>query len=299
MIRRNRKLLLFASVFLAAIVSGAPVQPAKQKLRPVIRQVDHILIQASDPKFLFNFFADTLQLPVAWPIADYSSFASGGVSAGNVNLEVLRFADQKGSSPARRAGARFIGLAFEPYRMDDCLAALQARGIPYDPPEPYVSKLPDGSEGTLWTNVVLPRVSKPGLSVFLCEYSSAFLHAEIRRNQLGGQLALRKGGPLGVKSVKEIVLSATDPARDRSGWQKLLITSAGPSAMLWQVGNGPAIHLIPGSTDRIQRIVLKVDSLKPAKDFLAEKRLLGAASAQEISIDPSKIQGLSIRLVER
>lgn len=294
MSRRSWKPSVITSIFLVAGGFGTPGQSNRPKVKPVIRQVDHVLVESSDPATLFQFFADTLQLPVAWPMADYSGFASGGVWAGNANIEVLRSAD-----PAKRARARFIGLALEPFRLEDCLAALRIRGIPYDPPEPYISKLPDGSEGTLWTNVPLPRVSRRDLSVFLCEYSPAFLHAEIRRNQLGGQLVLRKGGPLGIKSVKEIVLGSTDPPGDKSEWQKILVTPAGPSAMCWQVGNGPAIHLNPGSTDRIQRIVLKVDSLKQAKDFLAEKGLLGKASAEEISIDPSRIQGLSIRLVGR
>jgi len=297
--RQNIAFLTLASILFATIPFGASAQTDKLKLKPIIQQVDHILIQASDPKSLFDFFAETLQLPVAWPVADYSGFASGGVGAGNVNLEVLRFADQKNFASTKRSEARFMGFALEPYRLADCLPELQARGIPYDPPRPYSSKLPNGSEGTLWTNVVLPQFSKPNLLIFLCEYSSAFLNAETRRNQLGGQLALKKGGPLGVKSVKEIVVGTKDLAQDRSNWQKLLMPSAQSSAVSWQAGDGPAIDLVSDSTDRIQRIVLKVDSLKSAKNFLAEKHLLGATSAKEIAIDPSRIQGLSIRLVER
>jgi len=296
---RIRKLAVLTSILLAAEFSGAAAQSAKPKLKPVIRQVDHVLIESSDPVPLFEFFANALQLPVAWPMGDFSGFASGGVNAGNVNIEVLRFAGPKGPLTEGTSKASFIGMALEPFRLADCLSALEARRIPYDPPEPYTSKLPDGSLGSLWTNIVLPRVSKPGRSIFLCEYNPAFLHAEIRRNQLGGQLALRRGGPLGVKSVKEIVLAAADPTRDRLEWQKLLITAREPAGMSWKCGSGPSIHLVPGSTDRIQRVIVQVDSLQSAREFLAEKHWLGASSAGEISIDPSRIQGLSIRLVGR
>ena len=293
---RISELSVLTSILLAAAFSVAPAESTKTKLKPVIRQVDHILIESTDPAPLFDFFANVLRLPVAWPIAEYSGFTSGGVGAGNVNLEVLRFAGPKDSPSAGRTQAHFIGLALEPYRLVDCLAALEARSITHDPPEPYNSKLPDGSVGTLWTNVVLPRVSKPDRSVFLCEYSPAFLNVEIRRNQLGGQLALKQGGPLGIKAVKEIVLGTTNPAGDRLEWQKLLVTAAGASATAWEAGSGPSIHLVPASSDRIQRIVFKVNSLKSAKDFLQEKHWLGAVSAEEVSIDASKVQGLSIRL---
>jgi hypothetical protein len=293
------RLAVLALTFLGTVIFGSPAQSTNPKLKPVVRQVDHILIESSDPPPLFQFFAETLQLPVAWPLADYNAFISGGVNAGNVNIEVLRYAGPEDSPTAGRGRAHFIGLALEPYQLTDCLSALQTRGIPHDPPEPYTSKLPDGSMGTLWTNVVLPRLSKPALSVFLCEYSPAFLQAEIRRNQLGGQLALRKGGPLGIKAVMEIVIGTRDPARDRNEWQNLLVTASAPSKMLWQCGSGPLIHLVPGTSDRIQRVILRVDSLKSAGDFLAGKHRLGSASSEEISIDLSGIQGLSIRLVEK
>ncbi len=299
MMRRGMALSALAPLLFAAISSGAPAQPGRQIMKPVIRQVDHILVETGDPAYLYEFFAETLQLPVAWPIADYSGFTSGAVAAGNVNIEVLRFADPKGPSTGSRPEARFMGLALEPYRLSDCLPQLEARGIPYDTPQTYVSTLPDGSQGTLWTNVALTRLSRPELSVFLCEYSSAFLHAEIRRNQLAGQLALRNGGPLGIKLVREIVIGTSNLGKYGDEWRKLLTPSRQSSEVLFRAGSGPAIRLAPASSDRIQRIVLEVDSLASAKEFLSEKHLLGAASAEEIAINPSGIQQLSIQLVER
>lgn len=92
MIRQNIALSTLALILLTTTPSGVPIQTGKQEMKPIIRQVDHILIQASEPRDLFDFFAETLQLPVAWPIADYSGFTSGGVGAGNVNIEVVRLA---------------------------------------------------------------------------------------------------------------------------------------------------------------------------------------------------------------
>lgn len=290
---------ILASILIAGVCLTAPSQSGNPKLKPVVRQADHVLIQSSDPAYLFDFLAGTLQLPVAWPVAEYSGFVSGGVGAGNVNIEVLRLADPKSTAPGGLAQARFIGLAFEPFRLADCLPELQARGIEHGPPQAYISALPNGSRGTLWTHVVLPQLSKPGLSVFLCEYNPAFLHAEIRRNQLGGQLVLKRGGPLGIKSVREIVIGAKNPKTWSPEWQRLLSPSAQSPAALWQAGSGPAIRLVSDSSDRIQRIIFRVVSLKAARSFLAENQLLGATSADEVAIMPGKIQGLCIYLSEK
>ena len=64
-------------------------------------------------------------------------------------------------------------------------------------------------------------------------------------------------------------------------------------------GRGPAIRLVSAATDRLQRIVIEVDSLEAARKFLSAKQLLGAAQARGIAIDPAKIQRLSIHLVEK
>ena len=66
----------------------------------------------------------------------------------------------------------------------------------------------------------------------------------------------------------------------------------------WSLGTGPSIRVIPGPQDRIQKIVLQVKSLAQARTYLKNRNLLGSVSPKEISIQPSKIQGLSISLVE-
>jgi len=263
---------------------------------PVIRQVDHILIESDDPGVLFEFLTRTLELPVAWPLMDYPGFTSGGAAAGNVNIEILKYAAPRSSAARRRLAARFVGIALEPLPLSDSLPELRARGIPYHSPEAFLSTLPDGSRGTSWTTVSLTQLSKPELSVFLREYSPAFLNVAIRRNQLGGQLVLNQGGPLGIESVDEILLGTKDFQGARARWQQLLAPIVPSSKGIWQIGEGPAIHLVGDGKDRIRRIVLKVESLERAKAFLKEKRMLGPASAAEIALHPSAIQGLDIRI---
>jgi hypothetical protein len=286
-------LLLILSFALAA---GTFAQISKRK-GPIVRQVDRILIESGDPKALFNFFFADLQLPEAWPLAENQGYISGGVGVGNVTLELYRYT-QRNDAPARKpAEAHFAGLALEPYPLADALRELKTAGIPFSSPEPYVSKLPDGSRGVLWTTVPLPSFSKSGTSIFLYEYSSAFLKVDVTRRQLGNRLILNNGGPLGIQSVREIVIASTDFEKEKAAW-KLLLGGSNASGS-WSLGDGPAIRLAQGTDNRIQKIIFQVKSLNQAKAFLKKKQLLGAVSANEVSLNPSQVQRLNISLAEQ
>ena len=297
--RWNKSVTTLIAILVASIHCLAPAQTAKRKPNPIVRQVDRLIIQTTDPRSLFDLLSDSLQLPVAWPLTESAETAGGAVGVGNANIEVLRTARRKDTSASARAEARFMGLALEAYPLTGCLAEMKIRGIACNPPEPYLATLPDGSRGTSWTNVVLPQLSGPGLSIFLCEYNPAFLNVQIRRQQLGNRLALNDGGPLGIERIKEIVLGSEDPATDRSRWEGLLAPAAASPIGVWQAGRGPAIHLVADTRAGILRIVLTVKSLERARTFLDGKHLLGAVSAGEIAIAPRRIQGLAIRLVEK
>jgi hypothetical protein len=293
-------ILPFLGVLIVGAISlASSAQIGNRRMMPAIRQVDHILVQTDDPQNLFDFLTDTLQLPVAWPISGDSGYTSCGVGVGNVNLELFRRAAREDSPRAIRPAARFAGFAFEPHPLKDSLPQLQSRGISFDRPDPYVSILPNGSQGALWTTVVLPQFSRPNLSIFLFEYSRAFLNVDVRRKAMAGQLVLNKGGPLGIQAIKEIILGTGDMELDKSLWRKLFAPVPPTASGVWQPGNGPAIHLVQSATERIQRISLKVGALGRAKAFLTERHLLGRVSNQEISIHPAKIQGLNISLVEK
>jgi hypothetical protein len=285
-------LLAILAVILA---SGVSAQNVKRRA-PIIRQVDRILIESGDPKTLYNFFSADLQLPVAWPLAENHGSLSGSVGTGNVNIEIFRYARRKGETPRATARAHYAGLALEPYALSEALPELKARGITCSDPEPYVSTLPNGTQGALWTTVQLPSFSKAGVSIFLYEFSPAFLKVDVRRKQLGNRLVLNNGGPLGILSVRDIVIAAANDEKDRAAWKRLLGEPAAGGN--WTLGKSPAIRIVPGVEDQIQKIIFQVKSLSQAKAFLTNKQMLGAASAKEISLNPTKLQGLTLSLVE-
>jgi hypothetical protein len=281
---------------LAIIWPGASAQTPGRK-RPIVRQADHLQIESADPKFLFDLFTGTLQLPIAWPFVENEKYSSGGFGTGNFMVQVFRSGDTAISTVPAKA-ARYAGLALEPYSLTECLGELDSRGIAHGAPQPYISTRPDKSQGTLWTTAVLTSLTGNGTNILLYEYSPVFLNVHVRRNQLAGQMVLRKGGPLGVLSVGEIVIASTESGRDASIWQRLFDPVQPVAPGLWKVGNGPAIRLVPGSSTRIERMTLAVDSLEQARTFLRQEKMLGVGGADQLAIDPARVQGLSIRLIE-
>ncbi len=287
MIRRG----LLALLLLSGTMPAVPAQAGRPRSH-VVRQVDHIVVESDDPAGLFRFFTRTLGLPEAWHTAEGGTFRTGGVGVGNVTLAVRPAADRTG----RGGRARYAGLAFEPYPLDDALRELGLRALPHAPPDSTRGPLPNGEPGTLWTTVALPSLSGPGLSVFLYETSPAYLDPRIRRIQLANRLTLQQGGALGIRRTAEVVFAAADPEARTGEWTKLLGRAQAPG--LWTtVMPGPSIRMSAGAADGIRELVLEVTSLERARAFLAGEGLLGAATSGSLTLDPARTQGLAIRLV--
>jgi hypothetical protein len=289
--------LLAASLSALGVATSRAQTPATTH---AIRQIDHILIRTGEPREVFAFLADTLQLPVAWTLTSpRPGVMTGGVSLGNVNLEAIQFPGQTDPRP------RLLGFALEPVALDESLRELNRRGLAYGEPRPLVATGPDGSKRTLWTNVTLRQFSdsdSPGdatIHIFVSEYSPGYVNVEERRKRLRAQLAESGGGPLGLVDVKEVVIGAADAGMARGLWQKLLDPTTPGASDTWPIGEGPAVRIVPANETRVQALLLRVRSLDRAKAFLREKQMLGAETAGQVTIDPSKIGGLDLRLVER
>src|ERR1051325_353885 len=75
----------------------------------VVKQLDHVIARVDDPRTLFSTLTETLGLPVAWPLASYPAFESGGVALGNLYLEIMQCGPKREPSSA----GRFCAVAFE------------------------------------------------------------------------------------------------------------------------------------------------------------------------------------------
>jgi hypothetical protein len=282
-------------IALAAIVLSGPIRGEEMP----VQYVDHIMIRSDQPDELFAFFSETLQLPIAWALADRGGVISGGVGFGNVNVEAIRFPAQlKDPAPTH-----LVGFALKPFSLNQSLLELERRGIAYGTPRPFPFTGPDGARVTAFTNVTLLELSdadRPAnatMQVFLSEYNPIYVDAVGRRARLRDELAARRGGPLGVVRVEEVIVGTADLRKANRAWQKLVAPAAASGADLWRIGDGPAVRLVQAEKDMLQGLVVAVSALPAARDFLEKKGLLGAGSETELVIAPSRIRGLNIRLV--
>ena len=193
----------------------------------------------------------------------------------------------------------------EPSPLAECLRELTRRGITYAQPRPLLRTEPDGSKTTLWTNVPLLQFSdsdRPAdatIYIFVSEYGPAYVNIQERRARLRKELLQVDGGPLGVSSVEEVIIGVKDLNISTALWQRLLDPLRPSAPGLWRVGDGPAIRLVLAQETKLQALVVGVRSLRAAETFLRQKALLGPISESDVMIDPTKVDGLTIRLVER
>jgi len=262
----------------------------KTDSRAVVRQVDHILLATEHPKEIYDFMTNELELPIAWPYQEYSGFASGGVSAGNVNLEALVFNPDRIDTPSK-----IIGIAFEPEgSTEQILAALDQRGIVHSQPEPF--EMGSGEKKSkLWTTMRLPD-TLPGSLIFFCEYH--FYNVSERRTNLRQKLIEIQGGPLGIDHLSEIVIKVKDMDSALERWKSLLSPFQMTEHHLFAAGEGPAIRFVKGDNDCIACLKFKVRSLNNARDFLAQKGILGEVDGTTIKTDPSKFWDLLFEFSE-
>jgi catechol 2,3-dioxygenase-like lactoylglutathione lyase family enzyme len=291
-----------AALVLAAVstLGGSDARSQTRATSHPIRQIDHIMIRAGDPRALYAFFAETLQLPIAWPMTSpRPGVMTGGVGVGNVNVEAIQFPGQTDARP------RLLGFALEPAALGDSLTELKRRGLTAGEPRPLVATGPDGAKRTLWTNATLRQFSDADspadgtIHIFLSEYSPSYVNVAERRARLRAQLVESGGGPLGVVEVKEVVIGAVDVDAARQLWQKLLDPTPAGTSDTWPIGEGPAVRLVRSNENRVEALVIRVASLERAKAFLRNRQLLGAETAGQVTIDPSKVGGVELRLVDR
>jgi hypothetical protein len=246
----------------------------------IVRQIDHLMIETNDPGKLFDLFSETLGLPEAWPLRSFGTFTSGGVCAGNVNLEFIRFDTFRFGGPIdakdKLEGARLIGVAFEPNKItSDSIAELEKRDLKHGLPQATPN----------WTNTqILGLLDKPGLA-FLCEYHFDQLGW---RKILSDKIIARNGGMLGLRSVSEVIVETNAP----ESWHRLL--SATTEASSFQLGAGPSIRFTKGARNSLLSIRCEVSSIADARIALEKLSLLGSDG----NILASAVGGLNIEFIQ-
>lgn len=290
----SRKLGLLVALSIMATLAFSGCSPKTSVTEPVVKKVDHVTISCSDPQALFNTFTQTLGLPVAWPLGVYPGFTTGGVFAGNVNLETLKFDAPAGSQSEMPPFTFLYGIVFESYPLAQVTGQFQQRGANPSAPQDQIREM-SGAPVKVWTNVTLQALATDDYIVYLCEYTPE-MQAALASRASGATGPL---GGIGLIGVKEIEIVASQSNQTRELWQKVFAPAPLSADGVLSFGAGPAVHISQGSENSVEGLVLQVASLQAARDFLAGVGLLGEVSAKEIQINPAAVQGLDIRLVEK
>jgi hypothetical protein len=285
MFKKILPVALALTALAANLVAGCGSPPAAAQ--PVVKKVDHVTISCSDPEGLFKTLTETLGLPAAWALSSYGGFTTGGVNAGDVNIETIRFNSMPPAMPT------FVyGIVFQSYPLSDVMNEFQQRGADPGDPEDQMRDV-NGKQVKVWTNVTLNALCTDSYIVYLCEYSPE-MAAALASHTTSGPL-----GEIGVLGVKEIIVGSTDCQQLRQQWSNIFAPAPMSSDGSISFDSGPAVRISPRAENSIVALVLEVSSLKQARTFLRTNGLLGDDSGTEISIDPTKVQGLDIRLIEK
>lgn len=173
----------------------------------VVAQIDHIPIgtnttSESDLASLFTYLTETLLLPIAWPFKYYKGVLKGGVSLGNVNIELMM--------PPN--GSPFQGVALAPCTRSESeiTKVLTLKNLNFTVGENRDSEVYQKYNDWDFSDFA-------GLdSIFMCQY---LFDEDARRQRLWEELLDVGGGPLGILKVKSVWL----PDRgDLKIWKKLL-----------------------------------------------------------------------------
>lgn len=284
----KRILLLFAGT---AICFTALALWAEEQ--PLATRIEHFYLESDKAQSLFTYFKDKFQLPEVWPFFERGTFASGGLSLGNVVMEFVLFPHKK-REPMK---TEFQGIAFEPARTaDETLAELTQRNIPNTDVRTYKHQIPGGQAQIEWSSVGLKDFPPTGADIFFCDYKDRQAVAAGRK-AASDDLAGRKGGPLGIVGAAEITVGVRDLEEARNKWSALLAPFPQISDNAFVFNAGPRIRLVQTESPGIQGIVLRVLSVDRAAKFLEERGLLAEDDSGGIAISPAAIGGLSIHLV--
>lgn len=285
----KRTLLLLMAVTLCF---SAPALRA-EKL-PLATRVEHFFLVSDHAQSLFSYFKDMFQLPEVWPFFERGTFASGGLSLGNAVLEFVSF-PKEDNKPQK---TEFQGIAFEPAAgAAETVAELTRRNIAHTGIKVYKFRIPGRQVLVEWSSINLSDFSPPNANIFFCDYKDRQGVAQGRR-AASHELALRRGGPLGVVGVFEITVGVQDLANVRKKWNTLLEPSPRLSDDTFVFYAGPRIRLVHAESPGIQGMTLKVKSVEQAAKFLEEHNLLAKDEAGQILISPWAIEGLTIKLVD-
>lgn len=292
----------------------------------LILGIDRILIHTQDVERVFARFRYEFGLPIAWPITDCGLLVSGGLHAGNMNIEIGRFAG------FQLPGTWLYGLGLAPLQPTwEMVNGLVSRKVLHTPPvtlryeEPvatrstltFLCNLLDGQPNTpfwlgrpwggntrvcrvlaaLSTRMVATAAGSTMFSkllgssaVFMCD-NQIDRHQERLAELKATWRKTRQHGPYGIDGIAAIDIEL---ATNTACWRRLLARPDLNTGSIHSFGMGPQLRFQPGEGNRLLGIEFLCTDLEAVARKLIEKRSLVPTGGAKITISPDQMDGLTI-----
>ena len=292
----------------------------------LILGIDRVLIYTQDVERVFARFRYEFGLPVAWPITDCGLLVSGGLHAGNMNIEIGRFAG------CGFPGTWFYGLGLAPSHTTwETVNGLVSRKVLHTPPvtlhfeEPvatrstltFLRNLLDGQPNTpLWlgrpwggdtrvcrtlaaistwmvgTEVGSITFSKllGSSAVFICD-NRIDRHQERLAELKANWRRTRQSGPYGITGIAAVDIEI---AANTAGWRRLLDRPDLNTSAIHSFSMGPSLRFHPGGRNRLLGIEFSCADLESTAQKLVEKRWPVPKNDRRITLAPERMDGLTI-----
>jgi hypothetical protein len=254
-----------------------------------VHKIDHFFASSPKADTLFNLFKSKFELPIEWDYKTYGNFSSGAVTLGNVAFE---FVNSKGVSKTK-----FEGIALLPQQtVEEISIMLDNAKVNHDTIEPNTYMMGNGSIAG-WSNMGLKSLLPDDISFFIYDYKNRLqLTQSIKKTH--DSLTSKNGGPLGIVSLKEIVIGSNKSSSYKNELGKLPGVNLSDND-LFIFAEGPSIRLVNSNSNGIEKIIIKVHSIDIAKKYLKSQNLIGDSTKNSVFINTAVIYGLLIEFTEQ
>jgi len=228
-----------------------------------IKKVEHFYISVNNASSIFQLFDEQFELPVVWDYQDWGGFSSGGITMGNVVLELI------GNAPAQ--SQTYYGIALEPNQsLRRTRSYLDSANISY------------GSIGKAaqWNTMSLTSLLPEEINLFLCDYHDREFIA-LDRKKAVDELVLNNGGALGIQFLKTMVIGTEAPAKFESELEK--IPGLVKKGNEFHFSEGPSLKLLKSKTPFFA-LIIKVKSMIEARLELEKLGLKTRITEQGVEI---------------
>jgi hypothetical protein len=290
---KRLSLLFLLTIFLVVSPSLANADTGTGMDNVSGAKLDHLMIKVQNASSSFELFKAGFKMPSSWNVTDYKYYISGGINAGNVNIETFEVPESAKIYHIYPERDGIVGLIFQPVSsLNESVKILDEKRIPHSDQEVSLAGYKDGVPVT-FTNVYLDPFMNNSMVLF-CNYS---YNMDERRKNNEEILSSLNGGSLGILGLTRVDITYSN-ATVRYNWQKFLPAVNVSSPDVLDAGNGVTISLIPGDADAIPSVFFDVRSVNEAEKELKALGIPYTVNETSLVMQPSELPDLSIILNE-